>query len=196
MLYCEGCVKETNDEETKLIIDKLYTLRAILSKASIEIEKMHNVGDALVRCKKEIFEFLEFYNDFYTRYLLPFKEIINENDWKNIDLIIYMLETKKALTQNEALQQIGLYRDTGKMTSIAVIATKNICNTITYEPTKIENAISSSICTINKGQNSYFKNSVVTLELKNAMMERYNATSGELAQQIDWIKQIASLQME
>ena len=178
-MYCKSCNKEENDEKIKSIIDKLYTLRAMISKVSVEIDKVRSAGGKLDRKKKEMLEFLEFYNDFYTSYLLMFDDIIDENNWKNIDLIIYMLETKSALTLNEALQQINLHRHVEKMNGIDVAA-ETICNTILNEPNKIENAIISSISLINKEKNSYFKNSVITLELQNAMIEKNNATCEEM----------------
>ncbi|MBO5379544.1 MAG: hypothetical protein J6A90_04380 [Clostridia bacterium] len=194
-MYCKSCNKEENDEKIKSIIDKLYTLRAMISKVSVEIDKVRSAGCKLDRKKKEMLEFLEFYNDFYTSYLLMFDDIIDENNWKNIDLIIYMLESKRASTPNDALQQIDLHRHTEKMMGIDVAA-ETICNTILNEPNKIENAIISSISLINKEKNSYFKNSVITLELQNAMIEKNNATCKEMMHQIELIKQLRTEQSE
>ena len=196
-MYRESCIEKTNGEEVKSILDKLYTLRALFSKVSTEIEKMYSVDCKLDSSKKEMLEFLEFYNDFYTFYLSTFKDVIDEKNWENVDLIIYMLETNGTLTLKEAIQQIDLYRHTGKIVSTIDIATKTICNTIKYEPTKIENAIRNGINSINeKWRNSYFKNSVIKLELQNAMLEKYNATCEQMTQEIAQLKQFVFAQTE
>lgn len=53
-MYCKSSNKEENDEKIKSIIDKLYTLRAMISKVSVEIDKVRSAGGKLDRKKKEM----------------------------------------------------------------------------------------------------------------------------------------------
>ena len=116
-----------------------------------------------------------------------FKDLINENDWENIDLFIYFLETESTSTLKDSIEQVNLYSHTGNIANVSFCASKFVCNKIKNESNKIENAINNSIKAINK-QNSIFQNTVITLELQNAIIEKSNATSKQMADEIAKIK--------
>ena len=174
------------NEDIKTTIEKLYTIRAIISMLSIEIEKAYNSEQKFFTKEKAIHA-AELYDCFYTSYLSNFNEIIDESYWKNIDLIIYLLETRNALTLCEAKEIVDYYERTGNMASFDTIAAEAIRKNVKYQPSKIENSITNTICLVNK-HNSYFKNSVIALELQNAITEKANSKSKQLADDIVQIK--------
>lgn len=155
-----GCFDSEKIKEEKSIIDTLYLLRALLSM-------VHNLD------KKQMLEFSEL----FASNLSMIESIIDKKYWKYVDLIIYMLEIKKVTSLKEAIERIDLYVYIEKIDEIMNIATKYICDTIKFKSSKIENAIARAVSdsSILK-QNSYFKNAVITLELKNAMIEKQDVT--------------------
>ncbi len=76
--------------------------------------------------------------------LVPqFSSLLDERDWKNIDLVIYYLETGRAKTMQEALQQVDLYRHTEQITSALEYATGAICETIRKGMSHLSGVIST-----------------------------------------------------
>ena len=63
--------------------------------------------------------------------LIPhYSTILDVRDWKNLDLIIYLLETGRADTMKEALQQVDVYRHTEQIVTAIKEASSEICRTI------------------------------------------------------------------
>ena len=182
--------------------------------------KFHREEEAFIKAKNYDFTSLNnsidceknncavFYDEFYGSYLSTFKDVIDERDWKNLDLIIFMLETKRANNLQEALQQVDLYRSTEMIAKIIVSATNTICDRISREANKISFAIQNSIDSINNrlesiaesqnrlnesinAVNSSIKESISVTELQNALIQKSNITSEQMANDIEQIKNFA-----
>ena len=120
-------------------------------------------------------------------------------------MVIYMLETKRANTLQEALQQVDLHRNTEMIANIIVTATTAICQKIEHESNKISYAIKNSVDSINSrlskiaenqgmlnesinAVNENIKISISTTELQNALIKKSHVTSEQMAEDIAQIK--------
>ncbi|MBQ7352521.1 MAG: zinc ribbon domain-containing protein [Clostridia bacterium] len=147
-----------------------------------------------------------FYKEFHSSYLANFTSILDERDWKNLDLIIFILETHRADTLKEALQQVDMYRHTEKIARAIENASLAICNTIRQESDRITTAIGNCIDTINSrlqiiadnqsvlskklnSVNDNIQKSINATELQNALIAKSNETSEQMAMDIARIRE-------
>ena len=147
-----------------------------------------------------------FYESFYSSYLSNFTNVLDERDWKNLDLVIFILETRRADTLKEALQQVDMYRHTEKIAKAIENATVAICNTIRQESDRISLAIGNCVDSINsrlqiiahnqgalrdelKLVNDNIQKSINATELQNALIAKSNETSEQMAMDIAKIRE-------
>lgn len=69
-------------------------------------------------------------NDFFAEVYKEFSPILDLRDWENLDLIIYFLETHRAETLKEALQQVDMEKRTDKIVKTIKAAADKICLTL------------------------------------------------------------------
>lgn len=156
--------------------------------------------------EKQQNECSNFYKEFYNTYLSSFINVLDERDWKNLDLIIFILETHRADTLKEALQQVDMYRHTEKIARAIENASLAICNTIRQESDRISLAIGNCVDTINSrlqiiadnqnvlskelnSVNDNIKKSINATELQNALIAKSNETSEQMAMDIARIRE-------
>ena len=178
------------------------------AKNDLANARNYNYSKHQLAIKNQQGECAVFYNEFYSSYLSSFKDVIDERDWRNVDLIIFMLESKRASSLKEALQQVDTYRHTEMIAQVIVSATEAICNKIQYEASKISFAIENCVDSLNSklqmiadnqsnlnaninAVNDSIKKSINATELQNAMIAKSNATSEQMANDIAQIKSFA-----
>lgn len=70
-----------------------------------------------------------------------FSCILDTRDWESLDFIIYLLETGRAESVKEALQQLDFHRQTDKIAEAVNNASRSICDRISTANKDIEKAI-------------------------------------------------------
>lgn len=68
--------------------------------------------------------------EFYRALQKQFSNILDDRDWKNLDLVIFELETRRADTLKEALQLVDRELQTERIEKTLIMATEQICSEI------------------------------------------------------------------
>ena len=124
--------------------------------------------------------------------------IIDKRDWKNLDLIIYQLETGRADSIKEALQQADLYIRHNEIKAVMQTATLAICSNIKESIGKLSFSIGASFESLrsdveamnqtNFAMSSKFDDLISAQDLSNALLKKANVSSERLVEDIDKIK--------
>lgn len=148
---------------------------------------------------------VEFYKEFYPSYLARFEKVLDPRDWRNLDLVIFILETGRADNLRDALIQVDGYRHTEAIVNAVSSASQAICRTISNEADRLQRAIATHVDTINsnlvaiaEGQkslnsslgvlNSSITKQINATELQNALIEKANTSSDKLAKDVEEIR--------
>lgn len=183
-----------------------YTELLEKAKKSLEQAKCFDYSSYKKAIQKQQNHCTNFYKEFHSTYLSSFGNILDERDWKNLDLVIFILETRRADTLKEALQQVDMYRHTEKIAKAIENASLAICNTIRQESDRITIAIGNCVDTINSrlqviennqislnselsSTNANIQKSINAIELQNALIAKSNVSSEKMAQDIARIKE-------
>lgn len=227
----ERMKKEIQKEHEKLIQinDSKCALQEKISeiendKTQIEqrIAKFQNSADEII--KKEYEKFCQS-NKLEKKSLLQSKEafteeanviydfikatsIIDERDWKNLDVIIYEIETGRADNMKEALQQADMYVRHDEIMDAMETATAAICSTIKESIAELSRSIGKSLSSLrlelkglrsdvsdlrsdifeiskaNSEMSERFDSLVNAQELSNALLKKANTSSEHLAEDI------------
>ena len=121
-------------------------------------------------------------------------------DFPHIDVIIYELETGRADTLKEALQQADLHIRHGEIKSIVYSATQMICSSIQSNSAKLARTmdlqlsrLNAEIADLNSTQrelSSKFDESIRSQELTNSLLKKANVSSESLAYDMSRIKEL------
>ena len=123
--------------------------------------------------------------------------ILDERDWQYVDVIIYEIETGRAESMKEALQQADLYNRHNELQEALANATAAICNTIHNNLSILTGHISreigslrESVSSLAYGQEKLSERLINSQEMTNALLSKQNETSESLAYDIIRIKEI------
>ena len=126
--------------------------------------------------------------------------IIDERDWANLDFVIYELETGRADSMKEALQQADLCIRHNEMIQAIETAGEAISACISQNINDLKHSIGlqvrslrADINELNKGQRTIAEklgDMLDAQELSNALLERASESSKDLAKNIEYIKDI------
>lgn len=147
---------------------------------------------------KKIAPIKESSNEFYMALKKQFSCILDERDWKNLDLVIYELETHRADSVKEALQLVDKELQTERIQQTIVQATEQVCYEIRrgfaeMRETIIEccRVISARLSTISM-QLAYMSVQLNDLcdsvNMSNALQAKANVTSAQLISDIHAIR--------
>lgn len=138
----------------------------------------------------------------YNALVNTYSSVLDPRDWEHIDVLIYILETGRADTFKEALQQLDLYRHTDKIAHAVRDANNAICSTIRSEINRLGTAIVACANSINNqlekialSQNKIsegISKSIEAANLQNALLEKSVISSNELLKSVNVIKDYAS----
>lgn len=121
--------------------------------------------------------------------------IVDVRDWKYLDLIIYYLETGRADTMKEALQQLDKERQTKRIVGAIKTATAAICNTIHSEMSELRSTIQTGFAGLQQSIDSGFAQlsaigqaQLEQMSLANALQAKANTTSEQLANDVAYMR--------
>ncbi|MDE7379864.1 MAG: hypothetical protein K2N14_02315, partial [Clostridia bacterium] len=204
---------------------ELVQLKADLSKAEEILDRtnvseqrtaiLHNI-DKLPTVKKQalnvikqrnayIVPLVKSCNVFYTALVQQFSPILDERDWRHLDLVIYQIETHRADSVKEALQLVDRELQTERIERAIGEATKAICFTLTQGFNNLQQSIKTCcnrICdrldTISSQLDTVSKQMVVqsiqlaeltdSVKLGNALQAKANVTSAQLYNDLQAIR--------
>ena len=134
--------------------------------------------------------------EIYNSLVANYSYLLDERDWQNLDLIIYMYETGRADTIKEALHHVDKARQTEQIVQMVSSATQVICGTIsrsfqTLENTMIKCAsiLSAQLSDINSTQNKILRDVSATRDvLFKALKAKSNVSSEQLAYDVQVLK--------
>lgn len=109
---------------------------------------------------------------------MTFGQLIDERDWKNLDLIIFYFETGRAITIREALLLADQQRQTNQIVNAINEASRSICLTINTSLNNLGDRIDKSI--------TYLNDSITTLE--NQKFAKLSSINKSIIDQTEKIK--------
>ena len=156
----------------------------------------------------------ELCNDFYDTLSATFGGMLDVRDWQYIDLVIYYIETNRAESIREALQQVDSERQTQQIVTSMRMATEQICHAIKFEMralgrsiehgfsnlersiSNLENNFSSKIASLQKSvENSAAQTrllasaQITQASLTNALLEKSNSTGEQLMNDVHYLRE-------
>ncbi|MDE6790261.1 MAG: hypothetical protein K2J61_00920 [Clostridia bacterium] len=133
-------------------------------------------------------------NEFYMALKKQFSCILDERDWKNLDLVIYELETRRADSVKEALQLVDRELQTERIQQILVQATEQICYEIRRGFAEMRETIkeccrviSAQLSTVSMQlayMNIQLNDLCDSVNMSNALQAKANVTSEQLIRQV------------
>ena len=157
-------------------------------RKKIELKEIEDSQNNLIKNSSKLYEFLEE------------SSVLDKRDWKNLDLIIYQVETGRADTVKEALQQADLYIRHDEIVNIMQTATVAICSTIKESIGTLSQSINFTLSEIrddladinesNRELSGKFNAMIDAQELSNALLQKANVSSAKLAEDIERIRYI------
>lgn len=216
MMNCETIYqmpKKPDLEDYDLEVDKLYESinenNIIISQCRNEIKEKNK--EAAYEIKEISEKGLELYN-----LLVPeFSSMLDQRDWENVDLIIYLLETGRAETMKEALQQVDTYSHTDRIVGALVSASHSISLTIReniqdlkYTVAKCADELGKKIdrvtynVSVLSDKQSEISNELhivnermektnLSIEMQNALLEKSNVSSAKMAENVEKMRTYA-----
>ena len=189
----EQLIKELTDlkktcskEEAQSLIDAEYN--QFLQERKKLWEKATQEKNALVKESAAMYA--------YVKRISP----VHESDWENIDVIIYEIESGRASSLKEALQQTDLYIRHSEIIAQFKVATNAICHAITTSMDSLSLSIGTQLKAIKAEFSELSENQrIMTEELSslieaqkvsNALLEKANESSKDLAKDVKRIKNV------
>lgn len=145
-----------------------------------------------------------------------FRELIDERDWADLDLIIYYFETRRAESMKEALQLVDQERHTDRIANAVSRASQEICRTMDISISRLQNDMRKCFNVLSnqivmqtqilvneigalreqtayladsiKDQNSYIQNLTSVTNMNNALLAKQNITSTQMLSEIEQIR--------
>ncbi len=164
--------------------------------------------------KNQIEPLTKLCNDFYDTLLENYGNSLDKRDWAYLDLVIFYIETNRAESIREALQQIDRERQTQQIVASMREATEQIClsiktemrslgQSIEYGFNRLESSVSDMKNIFNRRISSLqasVENSAAQTQLlasaqisqstlTNALLAKSNATSEQLMNDVNYIRQ-------
>lgn len=164
--------------------------------------------------KNQIEPLTKLCNDFYNTLLENYGNSLDKRDWAYLDLVIFYIETNRAESIREALQQIDRERQTQQIVASMREATEQICLSIKTEMrllgqsiergfSRLESSVSDMKNSFNRRISSLqagVENSAAQTQLlasaqisqstlTNALLAKSNATSEQLMNDVNYIRQ-------
>lgn len=124
-----------------------------------------------------------------------YQPVLDERDWRHLDLVIYELETRRADTIKEALQLVDRELQTRRIENLVYNATKTIVGTLNEgfsmlrsSLTVVYNGLSAQLSGLS-GQLSAVNSRLVDAQVMNsALLSKANATSEALVKDMQQIR--------
>lgn len=122
----------------------------------------------------------------YTATLKTYADIIDERDWKYLDVVIYYFETKRADSVKEALQLLDKLIQTNMIVSAVQSASRDIQGCIYNACRVLTDTIKAACDRICSG----LADIVTSTDMQSALISQSNQTSERMAKDIEYIKKV------
>lgn len=133
--------------------------------------------------------------ELYVALQKEFNNLLDARDWKNLDLVIYYFETRRADSVKEALQLVDREMQTQRIENIIIAATNQICNTLAIGFTMLQdtmvtccNRLSAQIAQASAVQSSQLTQLTNSVNMGNALKAKANVTSEQLMNDVKQIR--------
>ena len=127
------------------------------------------------------------------------QDFIDQRDLKYLDFIIYYIETKRADTIKEALQQTDLHIRHNEIIGMMKTVTTAICSTIQSSIDSLSFSLQSQLGELHSelmqnnsalsDMSEKFDNLISAQELNNALLKKANVSSEKLVENLDYLKE-------
>ncbi|MBQ8739564.1 MAG: hypothetical protein IJZ04_08725 [Clostridia bacterium] len=154
------------------------------------IENCNKVREESILLEKGEDEYTRRGNAIYTALVNEYSKILDIRDWENIDLIIFYLETGRAESMKEALQQVDRQRQMDSIVEAIATASRQICFTIQRGMEHINSTIISSAKLLSSQiegistQLTGVNNLLTAHSMQNALEEKADASSIQLMEDV------------
>lgn len=205
----EDEIKAISRKEREIIDREVHINKCKLNKAIEDINStitsVQNLNAYKNRAQIKATAIIESSNNIYLTVKESFEGFLDERDWENLDIIIYELETGRADTMKEALQQADLYIRHDEIMGVMEVATDAICSTIKESIGELSRSIGRSLSNLRSemsglrseiyemnqtnrelanGLTTKFDDLISAQELSNALLKKANVSSEDLAEDV------------
>lgn len=139
------------DQDLANKLDSIDKMEENKKKSLVKLQEQYEIE--LEPHKKELSAKLALYKDnatqIYKVLKSKFSEMLDERDWKYLDLYIYMYETGRAESKKEALQLIDQYIQNQSIVEAVNRAGSAVCATLKSGFSKVRDAIGTACMAIN-----------------------------------------------
>lgn len=181
---------------------KVNTADTQVKAAQLILENLPQVRENARKILKErdtmIAPIKESSNDFYMALKKQFNSLLDERDWKNLDLVIFELETRRADNIKEALQLVDRELQAERIEQTIVQATEQICYELRRGFAEIKETIfecsrviSTQLATISLQlgeMNEQLSKLCDGVNMSNALQAKANVTSAKLLSDVHAIR--------
>lgn len=193
--------------------DIIKNSRADIARFPAEIERAKEDHKKAVAEREQILALhIAKGNALYNVVSVRYNYLLAESDWASIDYVIYLLETRRADTIKEALQQLDTERRKNEIVNSIGIAAKYVGETIRRSVQSLQGSMercfsemSKMLQTAFERQEMLLKNitkgiSTVSVQLVgiqksvdfgNALLQKANETSGQIAGSVQYMRNLA-----
>lgn len=191
--------RENGKENTLITINKKYADLDVDIKREIK-EK----NDIVEKKTEEVLAQILKFNTGYEAVKNEFENFLDERDWENVDLVIYLYETGRAIDLRDALIQVDMERRNERLISAIRDATKAIAYTIERgfgelkaivieRMTKLDNSIrnlSNRIAEQTEAMQAQMQRIANIASAQQALQEKISESSDSLARDVSYMKDI------
>lgn len=177
-----------NEQTTQLPLSINSTLTQInltRSQANAKIQPIQNAS-----------------NSIYKTLVQKYGSFLDPRDWQYLDLIIYYMETNRALDLRDALLQLDRERQTQQIVNAVQEATYMICKTIQTEMSSLRSTIRSGFSSLQNSINNGFAQlqaignaqlavamqQLSETQLSNSLIQKSNVTSEQLMNDVHYMR--------
>lgn len=185
--YMKRCEREISCAEEKIKKISGTNIKALKNELSRIDKEEERLEEAL---EKKVKDYIANGNAIYTALVNEYSKILDIRDWENIDLIIFYLETGRAESMKEALQQVDRQRQMDSIVEAIATASRQICSTIQRGMEYINNTIISSAKLLSSQiegistQLTGVNNILTAHSMQNALEEKADASSIQLMEDV------------
>ena len=164
-----------------------------IEKAKEDIPRIQN---ELIAPKTKISNIQEESKKIYNALENAFGELLHPNDWENLDIIIYCLESHRASSLTEALQQTDLIVRHEELKSVMADIGKQICTTITSFALSLSwqlDTIADNQKNITDKLQNINDNLISSAEMQKALLTKSNENSKRLMEDVRIVRSYADI---
>lgn len=126
---------------------------------------------------------------FYDGLVETFRDLVDERDWSDLDLIIYYFETRRAESMKEALHLVDRERQTDKIANAVTRASREICRTMSISIARLQNDMRNCFNVLSK---EIILQTQILVNEMGAMREQTQFLSQQIMQQNRYIQNLSS----